>query len=439
MSETIRNAANNIDRGYSLKNARLIKSFFGRDGLKTFHQVLRTGDEPNVGVVDQLNAVFFERVKEVYEVPSFTTPEKFFEDQMVAANSVVETVIGKYLANSQGYLNLRDEVESFDPYNPFSLLRYLAPERDRVTGKKLVPDKTLSFQVIRQFKLAAISADFESRSLNGDLKHKLSQIQRCLRRELFEGGAGSTTTRTVLTIHDNATNRFKSFQECKATYTPEEDPDVHLKEIPLHVRQLRSLSDDEEPRGVMEKMRSQKNRAEAILKAIRRAKGGEINPIRYVTDECGIVYVTEDDKQRSLFLRRLSDALVTCGIAQDIIPDEDTNGEKDQKSPAFVRLKIEYAPEGVPENRKVPIEFIVYSLPDYIRSIYEVGEQDPESQFFDGAAHALYEIRRTYNLLAQLFPEDIYDRRVVKVEELCLIRMNQIAEGLRNRDRNRES
>lgn len=400
----------------------LVHHFYGREGAWAFLRSLK-GESLREDEVAPIDNYFFRRIVDMYGLNPKVNPRAFYEYQLESANVVTNKIVRTLLWDRKDILGLKTEVDTI-PQSPFERILILGSRREE-DGSLTESDPELRFQVKRQLYLAHISAQIDSRKLNGRLEDHLLDIEGVFNESLFKGETGKTSYKEVMAYHDNEINRVLRFRE-------DDEVDLtllqtaHLKSHLFKVRRIEGLGD-------VFYTRRQKEHISSVEKAIRKAiiNGGEIDPMKDVQDSCGIRFVVMGGAQMENDLTRKIPEVLVKDYTQkfperaiDMIPDDvvDSSGSQNS-SVSFSRIQFYFG------DLPVPIEIIVQNLSSYLNSEYEIGGFDETRGRYTGQAHTIYEVNRCLDSLSVLFPQEIYTG--VNLNSIATRKMHSIARDLR--------
>ncbi|MBI2018169.1 hypothetical protein HYS96_00505 [Candidatus Daviesbacteria bacterium] len=402
----------------------LLGRAYGREGL-SFFNVTRQGLEPHAQLSTATDRYFYGFIRRAYGLPENMDPQDFYLRQQRHAAEVIDSVLGRALPAYRHELGLKNEVSLYSE-SPADLLRLLAYPDDGI-------NPTLKFELQRHILLSHISASFNSRTLNGRLRTELSRVQMLLNGELYGGRIGDGEDFDVYALHEDGTNSAVQVLVTARQYAREQAREIcgalpegcHLKRHPFSLRRIGETD------SLVYTNPRKKSDAASILKALAKAvdNGGVIDPLSYVQDSLGIMFVAMGGgNERKELVQRVTTVLQShpSGV-EEIMEDHHVDrGRGQSEASSFTRLQLKL------RDISVPLELIFYTCLGYLNSEYEVGTRDSGTGIYPGRAHDLYELRRSLPVLQVLFPPEIYQ---VDTRAAVLDRMVTVAEELREKHR----
>lgn len=343
--------------------------------------------------------------------------QTYFEGQQVVARDVIEDIIKKYTPGLSTTHGLANEVSLL--CRPGEIFSFLARSSEI--------SNVLRFEVTRHLLTSLTVAQHHAHSANGQLRYILSGAQSLMNKHLYAGPEGQTQTHHQYIVFDNETN------SPLGVYNPGNlvNQGQHIKAF---IANIRTLKPDGCNHSIKDKELFTDTRVKkptpSFMKIVAKAllNGGELKVDGDVRDNMGMMMtVYGDQHDRDHLLERLHHvySLHPNGIDR-IEEDNKTEGDRGQAKVQFKRMQVFL------NGTEYPIEVMAYALLDYLRSRYEVGRINPSTGMYDGAAHSLYEFRRSIPVTGLLFPAEIYG---VDSRTTIIHHMNQTAEDLRFRDR----
>ncbi len=343
--------------------------------------------------------------------------QTFFDMQQETSRIVIEDIIKKFMPDLSTRIGLSNEVSLLK--GPGHILSFLA------RGNEI--SDVLRFEVSRHLLTSLTMSTHHARSANGGLRSVLSDAQSLMNKFLYDGPEGQTHTHHEYVVFNNETNTPVSI------YVPNRfvSSGDHVKDFVANTRRIRKeiCEADIEGDRLFTDTRV-KSAASSFIKVLMKAllNGGELKVDGDVRDNMGMMMtIYGNDSDRDQIIHRLSNVfnLHPNGV-RAIEEDNDSEGDRGQAKVQFKRMQVFL------NGTEYPIEVMAYSLLDYLRSRYEVGRINPSTGMYDGAAHSLYEFRRSIPVTGLLFPAEIYG---VDSRTTIIHHMNQTAEDLRIKDR----
>ena len=401
-----------------LGRIRVLTAFYGQDALARCRQLM-VGTTFSKEEIKAINEYFLRLSKQIYKLPRQTDPQEFYLQQNKGALAVIRS-FGTLVPELAGEWELKDEIADLSD-RPSDLLRLLARPPKSI-------DPVLAYEAQRHAVLVYQIGMINARTLNGRLRTVLSDVNRLLNSELFEGPEGYGDKILLESFHDDETNQVVGF-----TDSHDRRPlTAHFKRIPMVVRQTKEV-------GAVRTSSRKKDDSEAIVKSWSKAlgNGGTIHIDDAVQDSIGREYVLMDDSTLPEQLADLVVSIIKSGAGSDLweIPkiakvekDDKADEDRGQSSePSFnARRKIWF--EGIP----TPVELKFYDRETYLNSMLEVGTRDIETGLYMGRGHDLFRLRRHRSTVRVPFPEEIYPVSDYNLNSAFVDRSKQVAFGLRN-------
>lgn len=355
----------------------------------------------------EINTIFDLKLHNVDEIQSF------FLSQLKKANDTVR-IIGNTLGLPPTVYSLHNEVDVVDP----SIARMLSLlDRDRV-------DPVLRFEVQRQLALAYLSAGINTRTMHDRAYDVLSALQEGLNSQFFIGKIGHYETEVITSLHDPETNRTLGVYHQGEAVPVRDFAGTLIKNTPMS---FRTISIGSHEIKVLYGVRKKSDEA-AIIKAINKgiSRGRSIDVFNDVLDSLGLMFVVDGgEEERRLvaqhffqFLNRYNEKLVR-------LDDSRSGNDRGQSDLIhFERYQI------ISPDISLPLETMFFSLPDYINSQSDIGRRGNDG-IYDGAAHSLYELRRSRQVAQRLFPKEMYPQ--INIGEYARKKSNNIAIELKRK------
>lgn len=388
-----------------------------RDGamLETLYtpgslELMRSAVKGNGGRKPRINYAgvdkgFGDRVHNIYGLNGhYDSPHSFYEQQRGVANGVMA-----YVPETAFPRRYRERIK-----NELQVLYDTPSERLKMLADPTVDDK-LKFEAVRQMVLAHASALLNARSLNGTLNRRVGLLHQHIGEQIYSGKRGRTYERRFASYHDPDTNTVLGVGEVSDVASSPVVTKQHSREA-RHITGL----------GFVYTNMRLKNEAVATVKSLYKAPdaGGFVNPDA-VQDSAGIMYTALGDRPMvDKLVDRVAQAVEAYPDTVNVVEDHQTGNDHGQNNGVeFQRLQVHL------KDTPVPIELMFYALPDYLNSVYEVGERDPQTGHYTGQAHDLFAIRRVARVLPFLYPKYIYKK--LDYGAAVRERMEEVAQDLR--------
>lgn len=362
-----------------------------------------------------INRRFLETINRAFDLKLHDHEEvqSFFLSQLKTANETVER-IGDTLGIPPSVYSLHNEVEVVDP-NIARMLMLL--RRDHV-------DPILRFELQRQLALAYLSAGINTRTRHDHAYDALSALQEGLNSQFFIGQIGHYETEVITSLHDPETNRTLGVYHQGEAVPVRDFAGTLIKNTPMS---FRTISIGGNRIKVLYGVRKKSDEA-AIIKAITKgvSKGRPIDALNDVLDSLGLMFVVDGgEEERRLvahhffqFLNRYDERLVK-------VDDSKRGTDRGQSDMIhFERYRI------ISPDISLPLETMFFSLPDYINSRSDIGKRGSDG-IHDGAAHSLYELRRSMLVSRTLFPQEMYPN--IDIDKYAREKSNNIAIELKRK------
>lgn len=389
----------------------LIRFFYGEAG-REFAEGLEEGRFSLLDVPafrDRIDSHFFKAFADAYHVPSFATPVSNYREAQRIAREVVRDCVFSAFPNYSDDL-FRNEI-TLESTSPTDFFFYLAQPEGPIQD----------YERRRHFLLYNAGASIEAISGNGTLSLHLSDINRLFDKSLFEPHSGQVTT--IYANHDPETN------EVREIYLEKPQEPLINGVLRTHTLTLRKVPDV----GLVQTRVRQKNSASATRKMMGKADqaGGVLNP-RSVKDYMGFALIVLGDGDPSVsseakvnLLRNRSERLLrTYRSIVRIEPDDSVDGDRGQAAIRFKRDQVYTADS--PDN---PLEIMFFRDLDYLNQTFEVGSLDPQTGFYNGRSHRLFDLRRRYLVIPHVYPKEIFG---IDAQEALIVRMHEVAEAIKD-------
>jgi len=399
-----------------LEGIRSSIEFMGKMGLpkKDLKTILGRGEK---GALEEMriNSFFLEEINRIFDLQLHNEDEvqSFFLSQLKKANDTVR-IIGNTLGLPPTVYSLHNEVDVVDP----SIARMLSLlDRESV-------DPVLRFEVQRQLALAYLSAGINTRTKHDHAYDALSALQEGLNGNFFSGKAGHYETDIITSLHDPETNRTLGVYHQDDAIPVREFSGVSIKNTPMSFRTIPT------EQGELKAMYGVRKKSDeiAIIKAITksRANGRSIDPINDVLDSMGLMFVVDGgEKERDLLTAHFFQFLNKYDSRLSQRNDSHVGENRGQNHEFnFGRYQIT-AP-----NLSVPLEVIFFCIPDYFNYCSDIGKKGNDG-LYNGAAHSLYELRRSMQVAQILFPKEMYPG--IDVDRYARDQSNNIAIELKRK------
>lgn len=356
----------------------------------------------------RIDVHFFNAYSDIYRLARSITPESAYLNAQTVALEVVRDCTLKAFPDYEDDF-FRNEVALKSP-SPTDLYYYMVLPYEGPLG---------AYEVRRHFLLTNTAAAMDARSGNGSLAIQLSDINRLLDAELFKPGSGRQTT--IYADHDQQTNTVYRV----TTNKPEESlrSNAITRKHTLTLREIEGI-------GLVQTRVRQKDLVSAVEKLLSKAatNGGVLDP-ESVNDYMGFTFIglggegyVTPETQLDYLESRLVDVLNSYRSLVEIRPDHVVDRDRGQAEVRFRRLQIFL------EDQTVPLEFMLFDAVEYLNQSFEIGVMDPQTRFYTGRSHKMYEYRRTYPIMPFVYPEDIYQ---LDAQEALLCTMHEIADQAR--------
>lgn len=283
-------------------------------------------------------------------------------------------------------------------------------ERLTMSGS-LIGDQ-FKYEQGRQLGLALLCAEVLSRDENGNARAVMGRINDFLEERLFRGKRGDPGIYPIFSYHDPVTNKLVGLSSSYTNVNPKEG--FLVKSLSYPVRTFAVRASKEENVELVHALYDPRDKhlAAAVIKAKQRSlkaaqgkSNGAIETSPYAKDQLGFRLIIMEggyplrDKVTASLEMLFQEFKGYVAIEDDNEVDLN-NGNKDRVRFNRKQLFI--------EDLRNPIEVIVQTLPDYISSLYEVGEFDPQKGMHNGPAHDLYKLRIVSDIAEYLWPQPIF-------------------------------
>jgi hypothetical protein len=361
-----------------------------------------------------INTRFENAVAERFDVPR--DAGDFAKKRLLDGGAVMQQVANTLYPENRS-LHPRNEVVLL-PLSPANVVELVASSDT---------DPALKREEIIRHLHSFVAA--EHKRTNGKLESekKIAQIQALFAAELFERPQGSVDEMSIRAVFDNMTTEIEFVNgidgDIKDYYISE---GKHIKTMPIAMRRVKGS-------GILISTSPDTKTIEsAEAKSISRAKerklkevGDEVVPSD-VHDTHRILFtVYGDDAKRDEFVSQVQELLKDSrsqrvlgdqsiadepridengqikGRVLSVEDDSSTNGYKTQAKVKFRRIQVHF------DGLHAPVEIKIQTVQAKLEDDLSVGEINPETGFYDGPAHALYEIRRASFVSEFYSPEEI--------------------------------
>lgn len=389
----------------NLQMARLLSDIVGRGRLRFCKGIRGELSDELAGVI---NNYVLASVKQRYSLPEESDVQEFYMQQQKLAIAVPE-YYGELVPEITKDVELKDEISMLSD-RPSDLVRLIFRHPEDI-------DPTLAYEVQRHILISDLAGQINARTKNGRLRTVLSDVHRLLNERLFEGPEGAGQRIISESFHDDETNQVIGFPD-RCTRKP---PTAHLKRVPLVVRKIPEV-------GLVHTSLRKKDDRVAIVKSLAKAlgNGGVININGDIQDSIGMIFASMEDHITPAQLADLVVSIIQSGPRKvaKIEPDDQTDNDHGQSSAMSFNARRKIWFEDIP----TPLEFIFYDRETFLNSRLEVGTRDPETGFYMGRAHSLFEPRRARPTVDVIFPKEIYP---TDFDTPFVNRSRQIAQELR--------
>lgn len=379
------------------KGLAFLTSFFGPEQIHTVLQLLT--DDPTSSAVspdgfpNTVDELYVRQLQEYF--PSLTTEilqsELVKREHLTQANITVTHL--RRLAFPHAELQL-------DMLNPI----YYTTSNTSKRMSRLLANGALStrykYELLRQEVLMLTSLAYAESKYNQRTVENLNDISDIFENELFAGRYGEGQSYTFYSVHDSQTNEVELVSDNFISIPEINSNTQHYKQHTQLVRQIEGI-------GPVLVRQREKSTASALIKAI--YKGSQLNDayidISQITDPSGFMFVTKDTKNHELYTlitNLITAHYPTARIVEDHLVDDNRN---QSSSVSYLRMQVY-----LNDRTRYPIEIIISTQKEYLNYIFHLGKhvEDSFSPYPNAAAHALYELRRSYYVADWLFPQEIY-------------------------------
>jgi len=382
----------NFDTRIDRRDLRLISSTFGHEGRNFFYRNYKGRNIPDDrDLPERINQEFFRNLTQRFGV-EFTQ-----EDYLDALKKAAET--HNYIITTLGLpewkVGLLNEVLSFSE-SPFDRLKLLS-------SRDINP--LLRFQLAEQLLLALPGAESNMRTKNQRLRTQLDKFVSVTDKELFSGKPiGDTRVIDVYSTHDYQ-NKVVDIGFSPFTHLAN---NVTQKKTPLRVREIEK--DKNRKFTVTFDIRKKDDRI-VVLKAIEKAILGDGDvQLESVTDMIGKKFIIIKGDKKDLIV--IFDSIMRCGFnVRKVEKDDSTEKTRNQSS----RHRFSRRQYHINDNK---FEVIFYNLREFLNSEYDIGYIDRDD-FYNGAAHSLFELKRIAHVANLLFPKELYNLDIDEYSKLA--------------------
>lgn len=373
----------NFNTRLDLSDFRLLRLAYGPEGASYFLENLRNRAPIKETISKDVDRVFFENMSKEMGTP-------FSHGQLLnalkKANETHNYVV-KSLGLPQMDVGLINNTKAFSE-SPF--------ERLDLLSQRFV-DPILRFQIAEQLMLGLIHAHLDNRTREKKLSTQLQRFVNFTDHKIFsENIRGEREKIRIYSTHDFE-NEVKRIGK-----TPFLDVyrNEHQKQTPFRVRKI-TINGKNYTVACDDR---KKDDCVAALKSLEKAihqNQGDIRIEEDVEDMIGTIFIIIEGNVKDFISYFEEKAREEYGNIRIEVDDEKSdNTRRTSKRHTFKRRQLYY------EGSR--IEAIFYSLREYLTSEYDIGERDKKG-FYNGAAHALYEIGRNIHAAKHLIPGDLYN------------------------------
>lgn len=317
--------------------------------------------------------------------------ELLLREHLVKANRLIEYLQTIGFKNQTHKVALMNAVAFTTSNIPTRLQHILAGESISTKYK---------FELLRQEVLMLTSLAYAVSRSEQKTIATLHTFHTLFEKNLFVGKYGDFQDYNYYSVHDNQTNDVLHVSDDFSAIPPIDSTTHHFKQHHQTTRVIEGI-------GPVQVLQREKRTESALIKAIYKGSMQEDQniDINLVTDSSGFIFVTplgKNDELLQKLITLISTSLPECKIEYDHSVDSD---RAQSKHISFLRIQVYPT-----ETSQYPIELIVFDQSEYLHYLYHVGERQETSStiYPNAAAHALYELRRSYVAADVLFPQELY-------------------------------
>lgn len=285
---------------------------------------------------------------------------------------------------------------------------------ERLTQPACVIGEQCRAEQLRQLALA-IPCGEEIVSNDGEIKIKLSELNKKLEKEFFVGRSGDPKEFRVYSYHMPGTNKLVGFSHDyrEATFPGR----LWIKELTYPVREIGIRDDEGRITGVVPVLYDQKIKdfGSLIIKGLYKShkrpngtNGGKIQIVPHVEDGLGVrvIPMRGGHPLRDRVAEQLGGNLRKWFGPDNVKEDDDIdpdNGRKDRFLCRRYKVYKEYYQGARPD-----FEVMIQSLEDFVSQMCEIGKFNPDLGMHDGPAHPLYKLKQVAAVAPDLWPNPVF-------------------------------
>lgn len=368
-------------------DVRLLHSYFGKDILKRVRYGIQGLNENEVAQL--VDHEFFDEMQNEFGVRP--TREDYLKAMMKGA-STQRYVIDK-LGLPVWNLGLINNVNS-PSESPYQNMKLLLKKDNEIAP-------LLRYQLSAQNLLMLISFGLDNRARERKLLSQLHNFINFTDTKLFsQNRIGEGEGMNIYSDHDDSNLTLRASERpinlMKSDTTRQKITPIRFRTLKINGSEMKVIFDSRK-----------KEDSKSILKTLSKALksgGGRINWLNEVTDLIGTKFVAVCGDIDDLI--KTFEAQVNEYFDNPIIKVDDATAGFDDKDPHrgsspthnFKRRQIM-----IGENM---FEVLFYTLGDWLNAEYHIGNKLPDGSY-NGAAHSLYEIKRTAEGGEPIIPNEI--------------------------------
>lgn len=421
-------------------NLRTAREAFGNPTLSS---LLNYGILPSNDTPQQVDARFYDWVRDRFDLPSQVDPELFVRDQFARAGRVVSEFATLIDGKRNNRLQPLDGAVSF-PDHAHNLIDDMRSDS---------ADTVLRFERQRQANIAMMLGIDYAREARFHTGAAIDSLLSKTLRPIIQGKPGERERRKVFSLHDNDTNLAVSFHD-GLSHPIADDPSVLPKMPNTHIK-YHDLDICYTESGIpFVRRRRPKNAASLVGKtidyALRKGEAPETT-LASIEDRAQAMFITPWDDSEGSQIKEL-EALVLAQLGEEgdssykvvhMEPKQTTEGKGGPPNdPQFSRWLC-YVRNG---NSKVDMGFeLIFSTGvDHLNYEYHVGEFNERRQRYTGIGHDLYAAKRAMGaedgsrigVGEWMFPQYIhFPDGNESADSLLVERQHEIARSLREAQR----
>lgn len=380
-----------------------IKRAFGED-YDEFRRAAKKGEYIPEEVNQRVDRAMYAKVEAVFCATSYGG-ERLWHEAMLLANRSVNYARGILFPDQDKRGTMTTNI-AWSDNRPSTALRFLT------TPTRLIGEQC-KYEQGRQLGYASISAEVIAEDENGLARAILTKLNDFLEERLFIGRKGDPKNYHTFSYHQPFTNRLGGVSDQYPDRRFEEDSWVKSLDYPVRTLGMRDANGEVistvpvlyDPREKDKESAVIKIKQRSLKAARKKQNGGLIETSPYMGDKLGfrLVLMRGGEDLRDTIAAYLEELFKDFGGFERMEKDNEPDPQQgDPNRVKFQRRNIHIT------GLRRPIEMMVYTLEDWLKQEYEVGEFSPKKNMHDGPAHDLYRLMTVADIAPFSWPDRIY-------------------------------